>query len=156
MYRSSKNQQKSHVINHFLWVKMQFLLEKICNYQIHHYLMWKVQITFMQYLTHSFLFLSNTWKYNFLIDHHCETKSEYFDSVAFVRIVWCSCRVHSSTLPKTVPSSGGFCVFCKIFTPGKSNSIPKLIFQCCWMFSCCSKYLVFRKCSLNLRQSQWQ
>ena len=38
-------------------------------------------------------FLSNTWKTNFLIDHHYKTVSETLDSVAFVGIVWCSCKV---------------------------------------------------------------
>ena len=75
---------------------------KICNYQSHPYLIWKscnVVNPSIKYfcaillLTHRFYFLSNNWKYNFLIDLYCETKSESSDSVAFVRVVWCSCRV---------------------------------------------------------------
>ena len=46
-------------------------------------------------LAHSFYFLSNTWKYYFLIDHYYETQTESSDSVAFVRILWCSRRVYS-------------------------------------------------------------
>ena len=45
------------------------------------------------YYWHSFYFLSTTWKNYFLIDLHYETQSESSDSVAFVRILWCSCRV---------------------------------------------------------------
>ena len=36
--------------------------------------------------------------FKFLIDHHCETKSESSDSVAFIRIVRCSCRVFKTNL----------------------------------------------------------
>ena len=81
---------------------------KICNCQSHPYLMWKssniVLITLVYkiilcsiVIDIQFFFLSNTWKYNFLIDHHCETKSESSDSVTFVRIVWCSCRLNQSS-----------------------------------------------------------
>ena len=58
--------------------------------------MWKslsvVQITYFFFFfailvwSHISLFLSNSYKSHFLIDHHCKNMSETFDSVVFVRI----------------------------------------------------------------------
>ena len=35
----------------------------------------------------------DAWKTKFLIDNHYKVMSETLDTVAFVRILWCSCRV---------------------------------------------------------------
>ena len=81
-YRFSKNQQKSQATSY------GWNCNKICNYQSHPYLNVEKLTLSIKYfyavlfLTHSFYFLSNTWKYNFLIDHHYETKLESSDSVA--------------------------------------------------------------------------
>ena len=45
-------------------------------------------------LIHISSFLSNTLKYYSLIDHHCKIMSESLFKIAFVGIVWCSCRVN--------------------------------------------------------------
>ena len=88
------------MINHFLRAKMQLLLEK---FQQNLYLSEPSIINVEKFKSSSdypskiflwsiiidtqFLFLSNTLKYNFLLDHNYETKSESSDSVAFVKIV---------------------------------------------------------------------
>ena len=74
-------------------------LFEICNYQGHPYLMWKTynivwitlvynifrQFYFVHTFSNFFQTLQNSKK-PFLIDHHYKTKSESFDTVAFVRI----------------------------------------------------------------------
>ena len=92
---------KSHD-QHFRWVKMQLSDGAIPTKSaiiraIQHSSEHPILINFPVILvaTHISPFLSNTWKYNFLIDHHYKTVSETLDRVAFVGIVWCSCRVPS-------------------------------------------------------------
>ena len=62
-----------------------------CGISIIAFGMWYIM---QYYYWHTvYIFFQTASSKNFLIDHHCETKSESSDSVAFVRIIWCSYRV---------------------------------------------------------------
>ena len=82
--------------------------DKIWDCHSHPYSMWKssniVRVTLVKIFVCSIIvvlaYIVSIFfqTYKFLIDHHCETKSESSDSAAFIRTVRCSCRVFKRNL----------------------------------------------------------